>query len=194
MTELLSESSEVVSGLSLVLTAGGMILYLMQCFLGYRFVRGWMALAGFAAGFIIGLFVGMGMEHESAVFPFGVGLLCGIILAFLSYRIYLMGIFILCGILAAAFVLDLPWPEGGTWQLISLGAAGFSLLASGILAIRFTRTFVILITGVMGSANAVSQASRLFPSLLRGTGRNMLVFLILALAGILIQFLTTDDE
>ena len=174
-----------------VATAVELIFAVLLCFFGYRMMKQLMALCGFLLGFILGSgFVGQ-MSGLPSYAPAVAGVILGIILAVLSYRLYKLGVFLYAGSAAASVVYSLPYyPAGDTGHYIAIACAAVAFLLVGWLAVKASRSVLILITGICGAWLAISCLSSLWPAL-AGFGLPLLVYrLVLAALGLAYQFIT----
>ena len=117
--------------------------YLLQCYAGYKCIKWLVAVVGFVVGFLIGFFVSAGVFTQDAYIPAVIGIAAGIGLAFVAFKLYLVGIFIYCGSIAYQAVMSLPIPNEGSYAVLSavLGIAAFIIV--GILAVKFSKLCLI---------------------------------------------------
>ncbi len=175
---------------SAVLTGILAVFFLLECLLGYKLMRLWIALAGFLIGFALGAGI------SGTLIPTGdyavllvllIGCVTGLITALAANKLYRGGVFIM--VLWSVFLaISGAFAGNLKWVGILLGI-GFGILAA-MLALRFMRPWIILSTAVSGGF----CASQLFLSLFKvdqlpamlGLG---LLFTIL---GLVIQARTTS--
>ena len=183
--------SEIMSGLTEVLAVGSLILGILQCFFGFRLLRFWISVTGFLLGLYLGRTISSDFISEPQYAPWLIGAVCGFLLCFFAYRIYLSGVFIFCGILAASVIRMIPFPEGHAWKVVLyiLMAAGFVL--AGVLAVKFSRPAVIFITAGAGAAVSVHALALMKTNLSGNPDLQKLVIAVLFAAGAAVQFLTT---
>ena len=79
----------------------GAVFSLINCFFGYRLLRVWIGAAGFMAGVWCGFGAADYFLDNDALCAI-IALAAGVTAAFLALRIYLAGVFLLCGLLAMA--------------------------------------------------------------------------------------------
>ena len=183
--------SEVMSGLAEALTVGSLILGILQCFFGFRLLRFWISVTGFVLGIYLGKTISSEFLSKPEYAPWLIGAVCGFLLCFLAYKIYLAGVFIFCGILAASVIGQIPFPEGQAWKVLLyvLMAAGFVL--AGVLAVKFSRPAVIFITAGAGAAAAVHALVLMKTNISGSADLQKLVTAVMFAAGAAVQFLTT---
>lgn len=158
-----------------------------SCFLGYRLMKLWLFLIGGAAGCVLGYLLGMQFT-ESRTLAVVIAVIAAAACGGLSYWIYQAGVFLLCfigGTLGFSFLLR-PTTSLFFFGCMLLGAA------IGVAGVKFVKPIVILVTSAaggvaMGSAIAGYMGMNGFtPGLLLGG--------ILALAGFLVQWLTSPKD
>lgn len=183
--------SEIMSGLTEVLAVGSLILGILQCFFGFRLLRFWISVTGFLLGLYLGRTISSDFISEPQYAPWLIGAVCGFLLCFFAYRIYLSGVFIFCGILAASVIRMIPFPEGHAWKVVLyiLMAAGFVL--AGVLAVKFSRPAVIFITAGAGAVVSVHALALMKTNISGNPDLQKLVIAVLFAAGAAVQFLTS---
>lgn len=177
-----------------------LVFAVLNCLWGYRLQKIWIACAGFAAGAWLGYVVSSSLTHTTWVLWL-VTLCLGAALAALAFRAYLLGIFLLaCAGTAYAGWLWLPgvWKNAPHWGLLAVClAAG---VVAGVLAVKFTRPALIVITGLSGGVTAIESAVRLLESfklLPVGTSAAWavgVIGLVAAAGGIAFQFKTAPKR
>ena len=177
-----------VSGLSMIGFAALFIFGVLNCILGYRLLRFWMMLFGFAIGAGLGIGAAYSMnvteKYIYAAAAIGTGVVIAVI-AFLSYKI---GIFILgMGIgLGLGIYFFRPTTSMVFFVCLLLGV-GF-----GVFAMRQAREILIIGTSLLGGIMAGLSLSKLggLPDIPYGFGMSA-GFVIF---GMLIQFLTNKKR
>ncbi len=191
---MLETLAELYEKAVMVFSIIGIVLALLQCFLGFKLIKFWIGLIGFIAGFGIGTAIAANIPDAAAFLPVVIGLAAGIILALLAYKLYLVGVFIYCGLLAYGAVKLLPFPDSGGWKVLAAILAVLAFILAGALAVKFSRPCIILITAVSGASTASGLMQKVSDSLAANPGRASVIFLVLAVLGILIQFVTTREK
>lgn len=185
------------SGLSDTVKIAGagvtLILAILACFFGYKLTRVFMSITGFLAGLFAGFFISHGLLALSRPLIVVCTLLGGVIMALLSYWIYVAGLFILCFMLAFFAAASLL-PFSGDIQFFLSTLIGFIV---GSLSIKFIRPVIIFSSGIVGGTMAAGVLVTIFDRMHVHTfsflGTGGLTILIAAL-GIVVQFLTTSEE
>lgn len=186
-----------------------MAVSLPLCFAGYRHLKEWVAAFGFFGG------LGCGFLIASEGFALGfwesvlMGTLVGVLMLVLSFQIVKAGIFVFGALLTGATVsqlqvLDrvksiyLPGEFGA--MLVSMLPAILTIviaLAAGYVAVKLTRPVIIAVTAAAGAYWAVAGACGLL-KVLAITPDNrlwvMIVILLLAVLGIVVQLFTTEKK
>lgn len=187
--ETLNELSEK---LSMIITVIAVIAALAQCYFGYRLLRFWVSLIGGLIGFAIGYGISSSYMKDSPVWiPVLIGVVAAALLGFLAFRLYLAGVFIFCGVTAAAAATMIPFPQQSTWQIVEVVVLIAVFLLAGILSVKFNRQVVILVTAVSGGMRAANGLAKLNPALAEKSVYGVSLGAVLVLTGIAIQFLTT---
>ena len=183
--------SEIMSGLTEALAVGSLILGILQCFFGFMLLRFWISVTGFLLGLYLGRTISSDFISEPQYAPWLIGAVCGFLLCFLAYRIYLSGVFIFCGLLAASVIGMIPFPEGRAWKVVLyiLMAGGFVL--AGVLAVKFSRPAVIFITAGAGAVVSVHALALMKTNISGNPDLQKLVIAVLFAAGAAVQFLTS---
>ena len=178
----------MLSGLETFLLTVSLIAGLFQCFFGYRFVKFWITLIGFILGFAAGLGVSS-LFIESRVIRYAVCVAAGMLIGFLSFKLYKAGVFIFIGLIgalicaAALYSSELPY-------YIILPVCLIVFIVCGILAVKFQKPVIIVITSVSGAAVTSRALTSMVDELGSVSYYPLLVFLGFAAAGILLQFIS----
>lgn len=192
---MLESFSDIFEKAELVFSVAGLIFVLLQCFFGYKLLRFWIGLIGFAAGFLLGFFLTTAFLPELETFVHVLlGIVCGAILSFLAYRIYLAGVFVYCGLMAFGLAMLIPFPSGEGWKVLNWVLAVIFFILAGYFGVKFSKPCVILITAVSGAVQAVDRISALLPAIGKDMNTRLAVMIVLIVFGILVQFLTTRNQ
>ncbi len=155
----------------------------LESFLGYRIFKIQVAIVAFLAGLAIGISAfqaAFGILWLSIAF----GVLLGALLAWVSIKIYKVGVFLVVGIFA--FLVTLAFVQNVWFGLI----AG---IVAGVLGVFLTKPVIIVATAFGGGSVAASGIGMLFWNATDG-GPVWLHWAILAALGIsgaIVQFRTT---
>jgi hypothetical protein len=182
------------TGFGQVILVFTVAIALLQCFFGYRLLKAWVAIIGFLVGFVIGFGVAMYNIGGEAYLPAVIGIVAGILLALVAFKLYLVGVFIYCGAIAFSAVQTIPFPENQTWDIVLIVLGVIAFLVAGILAVRFSRPCIIAVTAISGAFNAVDALKTPVAALGENEGLKILAGVALAALGIVIQFLTTKKS
>lgn len=126
-------------------------LALLNCFLGYRLKKLWISMIGFLLGIAIGAGI-TALFSENKTVILVAGLVVGILVALLSFRLYLIGVFFYAVLSAYPLIAGLIGKE--LWWEIALSVIAALLI--GLLAVNFVRPVLIIVSAV-GGGMQVSQ-------------------------------------
>ena len=166
----------------------------LNCFFGYKLLKVWMAVCGFIIGATGGFLIAARFLTERNI-VFGITAAAGIVGSVLAYQIYLVGVFFLGWMMSVAAVIAFvrSLPIGDKEKLVVIAAGVLLGLIVGVLIVKFARPSIILVTGISGGISTATAAFSLLkleqPTIVM-TGAGVL----LAVVGILVQFLTTPGH
>lgn len=184
------------------------------CFLGFKYFRFLIAIWGFIAGFWISeAFIGtiFGASNPAVIAGWIVGLIGGLVLAGLSYFLYNAAVAILGATFGLWFVAGLlTWIGMESSLLVAiLAILGAILFAVLTFQDSVRKYLVIAITALIGATGIVSGLLFLFgpltvevfrsgqapllPSLLQELWLALVLWLLLAVLGAAVQWLTTRE-
>lgn len=166
----------------------------LNCFFGYKLLKVWMAVCGFIIGATGGFLIAARFLTERNI-VFGITAAAGIVGSVLAYQIYLVGVFFLGWMMSVAAVIAFvrSLPIGDKEKLVVIAAGALLGLIVGVLIVKFARPSIILVTGISGgisTATAAFSLLKLEQPVLVVTGAGIL----LAIVGIMVQFLTTPGH
>ena len=166
----------------------------LNCFFGYKLLKVWMAVCGFIIGATGGFLIAARFLTERNI-VFGITAAAGIVGSVLAYQIYLVGVFFLGWMMSVAAVIAFvrSLPIGDKEKLVVIAAGVLLGLIVGVLIVKFARPSIILVTGISGgisTATAAFSFLKLEQPVLVVTGAGIL----LAIVGIMVQFLTTPGH
>ena len=141
----IGESAESLQGTGATWAVATIITGAISCFLGYKLLRFWIVLGGLVIGGVGGFYITASYSKNLLVQVI-VAVLAAIILAMISYNLYLVGVFLLCGLLGLVLSSYLIQPQTEVLTLICVVIG----VAAGALAVRFVRPMVILSTSLQG--------------------------------------------
>lgn len=186
---------------ALILLVGG----LCSCFAGYRIFRWVLAFFGFVFG---ALFVGAAMGSDQTLWMIAAWLIGGLIGAVILFAAYFVGVALIGAGIGAGAAMVL-WAavnrEPGIWPVIILAVIG----AIGALAVQ--RHVIIVATAFAGAQTAVVGAAELIGGRnlesaarqmvhvypldpLPDTRLDLIAFVVVGLAGLVIQLRTTTGK
>ena len=178
----------VDSLIHLVLLAALAAFGVLNVFLGYRILRFWMMLGGFAIGAGLGyLFCELfELTQKNTILLATAG--TGAVLGLIAFFIYRAGIFLIGAGVGMTLSIYVFRPNTSALFFACILAG----IALGILAVRFSRPVVILATSVMGGAVSGIAIAKL--AKLSEIPYAILIGLFLTVTGSFIQFATNKPE
>lgn len=193
---MLDSITKLLAQLSAVFLVLSLVTGIIQCFFGYRLLKFWITLFGFLLGFLLGYGISGQLVSDSAVVPVLAGIAAGLLAGFLAFKIYLLGVFVFCGLLGFYLVSAISFPSGDGWTVLAFILEIVAFVAVGILSVKFARPFIIVITAGSGAFSAVRALASLTPSvaLLQVQSSRLIILLVLAACGIMLQFLMTAED
>ena len=170
----------------LIITAALLAFGLLNCLLGFRLLRFWMMLIGFAAGaggayLICSRILELGFADQKLLY-FGSMVGAGVIVAILFFWLYRVGIFSLAFAMGFILSIYLIHPtSSATFFLCILIGAGL-----GAAAIRFEKQVIIILSSLLGGILAGYCLSRLL--MLEEVPYGLGFCALFVFLGILVQF------
>lgn len=102
--KLFNSVQELTAAAGQLILTFSILFAVLQCFFGYKLLKLWIGLIGFLIGFALGFFLARALVNGEAYVPALVGIVVGLVFALLAFRIYLIGVFVYCGAIAASAV------------------------------------------------------------------------------------------
>lgn len=152
----------------------------LECFFGYRIFRIITALVGFIVGGAIGGVLGFFAAQQIGALIGG--LVVGILGGFLAFKLYKLGVFVICFFAGAALGLVLGAAAGD--QSMAFAFAGIAGLALGVLGVLLTGPLIIISTAIGGGMSCGMSLGTIMSNM----GLGLLLGVVLSIAGILLQF------
>lgn len=164
----------------------GLVIALIQCFFGYKIIRSWISIIGFLIGAVLGYGIVYLIVAE-LLYSFIGGIIGGILFAILAYKVYLFGVFAIASLSTYYLCVTYLTLDMKYLQLLSILIA----IAVAILAIKYMRPAIIVLTAFTGAFTAMET----IPTFLPLAYENILLYTAaLGLAGTAVQFITTKKE
>lgn len=180
--------------LVMVILVISLVFYLLQTLFGYKLFKISCAVVGFIAGFALGIYISGSLIHLTGVWPPIIGVLAGILIGFLAYKLFLVGLFILVFLIAFGLASLIPFPDSNTaWHVVSIVIAAAIAVIAGILAVKFQKIVIIVITAVGGAINSVSVFEEMTNVLSGSPLYAGIASAALAAVGLLVQFLMNRE-
>lgn len=159
-----------------------LIISFITCFFGYKLNKTLIAIIGLFLGFDLGIIL---LPHiiTSETVIYVLSAIIAIILGFIAYKIYLVGVFFLCMI--SAYVIFGNLGLETTYQTVVSLTVG---VIAGIVGVKFTRPLMIISTSLSGALVLTEITFSILnfeiPIL------NIITSLIIAILGMYYQFKT----
>lgn len=158
---------------------------LLSCFFGYRLRR--LTIGIFS--FCLGLFIGSGVTAlmtEHTWLPWLIGVIVGILFALIGFKVYRLGVFLLCGGVTFFVCYLLIQTQ---WLGITVGAIAGIIM--GCISLKFLKPAIIFSTAICSGLSSGSLAAELFGL----TGIWITVIgVVLAALGCLFQFYNSREK
>ncbi|MBW9150659.1 DUF4203 domain-containing protein [Clostridium estertheticum] len=150
----------------------------LQCFLGYKLFKFWVAICGFFTFGIMGGVVS-NISSDNAGMLMLIVILSGLLGVFITFKLYKLGIFILCGFMGflLGYVLT---------QSITLGI--IMALVLGVLSVFFVRPVIIVSTSLLGGLIAGISLAKVLG--ISSFATSIIIGVLFAIFGMLVQFAT----
>lgn len=137
----------------LIMMIAVIVIGLLICFFGYKIMRVGITVFGFAIGFFSTAFIVNYLIHVNWI-TFPLAVIVGLLVAFGAFRLYEVGIFLVCGVCTTLSLFSLFADSESWWIYIAVIAAG---LIGGTLAVFFIRPVCIFITAMSGGIVTVIE-------------------------------------
>ncbi|MBU3184013.1 TM7S3/TM198-like domain-containing protein [Clostridium estertheticum] len=150
----------------------------LQCFLGYKLFKFWVTVCGFFTFGIMGGVVSNTSSDNAGMAMFIV-LLSALLGAFITFKLYKVGIFILCGFMG--FLLGYVLTQAVTLGIIMA-------LVLGVLSIFFVRPVIIVSTSLSGGLIAGISLAKVLD--ISSFATSIIIGILFAVFGMVVQFAT----
>lgn len=188
--EKYTEAAKVAAAMASLWLVLKVLFGLLNCFMGYKLLKFWVAGCGFLIGLLGGLIGGHFFTERTGVIWIAAAC-CGLVLGLLAYEIYLVGVFLLGWLMTVSVFFSLRdvTEMSDKMQLLMLALGTVVGIAVGALMVKFARPSIILSTGISGGISVASGITGLMrwenPLYMLGIGA------VLAFCGIIFQWKTT---
>ena len=157
-----------------------LIVAAVACFFGYRLNKALIAVMGLIIGFNLSLTYLPGFIANQTIVYIASAVIA-ILAGFISYNLYLVGIFLLCAITAYLLCENLGL-DSNTQTLVGMLAG----LIAGLLGVKFTRPLMIVSTS-LGGASILTKT--VFTMLnFQNNALSFIITLVIAILGMIYQF------
>ena len=166
----------------IVFTFGGAVFALLNCFMGYRLRKVWGCLLGLTVGGAGGAAAGYYILNDWML-ALAAGAGCALIVCFLAWVFYKLGVFVMCTGLVYFMVITMLDAPSMMTHLVVLVIGVFA----GTLALGYERQLVIAITALCGGIGGMGLL--LSMAGVDSTAAQLLLGLVLAAFGAFVQSL-----
>lgn len=204
----LGVATEQLVQMTMIATVIGLVIALLNCFFGLKLVRIWAALLGLVIGFALGYGVSVYFGASQTI-ALVIGLVAGIIFAGLGFTLYLAGVFLICWVMVFGVVVSFAgllntnalqgadgptavFYAGDTRLIVTLIVAAVLGLVVALIALKFVEPIIIFVTAIQGGLAAGSGIT--FLTGLPGTYTHIVIGVILAVLGIIVQFIMDSKK
>lgn len=193
LSGIISTLNQVMQAISFIT----LIIGIIQCFFGYKWLRFALAVSGFMTGAVIGSIVGLigGLNSTDSVSDvvnmiIAVMVIFGIIGAVISYKVYKLGVFLIgfSGVYLISLLTSLAGRlmSGNDSIAAAFVTALIPAVVAGVLMVKFTKPLIIIYTGISGAYTAAVSLAVLMD------GGTFFFTVALSIAGIYIQCKMND--
>ena len=173
-------------GSDMILSILYALIALAGCFFGYRLMKFWIGLVGFVLGAVIAYSCAdLYMDKGWLLWLITIGV--GIVFALIAYKLYMAGIFLLCGGLAFMLSRGLIQPDIW-WKTVICVVIG---IVVGSVAMMFVKPMIILSTGIHGGISAAGTLLAAFN--VTSQMIILVVGIVVSVIGIVFQFSSTKN-
>lgn len=183
---LVPELSETLALLTLY---GSVALALVQCFFGYRLQQLWFTALVFGIAALLAYSISIRLLPDRIWLCLLIALGCGLVVSLFTWRLVQAAAF---GVAFLSVFGAVGAMLGELHPTLSLIAALVLGVMAGILAAKFRRTAVILITAAGSGWKAANLLRQCIPDMAAAT--TLILAAVLIAAGVIFQFATTSKK
>lgn len=169
-----------------VITIVTIIIGLITCFFGYKLNKTIIAIFGLIIGYNLGVTLLPNVITDQTTI-YIISVIIAIAIGLISYKLYLVGIFLLC-VLAAYILCDNLQLAQNIKTIVGL----ITGIIAGILGVKFTRPLVIISTSLAGATTFAENILNLLNY--QNNNLTIIISIIVAIIGIIYQFKQKDTN
>ncbi len=169
-----------------VITIVTIIIGLITCFFGYKLNKTIIAIFGLIIGYNLGVTLLPNVITDQTTI-YIISVIIAIAIGLISYKLYLVGIFLLCA-LAAYILCDNLQLAQNIKTIVGL----ITGIIAGILGVKFTRPLVIISTSLAGATTFAENILNLLNY--QNNNLTIIISIIVAIIGIIYQFKQKDTN
>ena len=162
------------------------VISIITCFFGYKLNKTLIAILGLIIGFNLGVTYLPNLITDQQV-TYIISAIIALITGMISYKLYLVGVFLLCSL--SAFILSGNLNLSENIQIIV--SIVFGLIA-GVLGVKFTKPIMIISTSLAGASTLIESSLTLFN--FQNNTLEIILFIIITILGIMYQFKQNDEN
>ncbi len=162
------------------------VIALATCFFGYKLNKILISLFGLIIGFNLGVTYLPNLLTDQTII-YIISTIIAIAVGIISYKLYLIGVFLLCTL--TAFILSGNLNLSENLQIIVSVVIG---IVAGILGVKFTRPIMIISTSLAGASALIENLLTLFN--FQNNTVEIILFIIITILGIMYQFKQNDEN
>ena len=186
---------DMIRGSSLIVIIILGVLALLQCVAGYKLYRIWGMIVGFLFGFVLAYVIANQFHLSPDFLPALIAAVVGVIVAGIAFSVHNISMLIYGGALVNIMLLLVcPFPQAMAWQIIAIVVACMAFLLIGAVFVRYKRNVIMPVTAIAGAVCAMALFLYKYELIDAPVWTIPAVTAGIALAGWLIQFLTTKSE
>lgn len=184
------DGNTTMNGIAGVWLAVTILFSLINCFFGLKLQRVWIGIICFILGFAAVAALGAQLSLSTTVSVL-LGIAAGAILAAVSFKLYLAGVFLFTGgltLLTCVLLIPITWVGWVVGVLLAV--------LVGLLAVKFTQPIMILATAITGGLSAAKLLLGLVPvaAVAQTAWLPVAAGAVLAAAGVLVQFASVHEK
>ena len=187
MIDFLSMIAEELSSVQISTAGVTLVIGILNCFLGYRLLKAWVALTGFTAGALLAYSL-VSRYTGNTLIQIGAIVSGGLLLGLLAFHVYRLGVFLLCTTIGTTAVSILLQPKDSLRFLICLGIG----VLIGLLGMAFVKPMVILNTALGGGFSIAASVAGLLKQ--EADLKILILGAVLASTGIGVQIAASRNQ
>ncbi|MEG2783346.1 MAG: hypothetical protein RR920_03610 [Lachnospiraceae bacterium] len=183
----ITEQGQMSGALGVVTLVIVLAVGVLNCFFGLKLFRVWVALTGVTVGLGLGYAI---TTQFTEVIPIviGVSLVVGALLGVLAFKLYLLGVVLLCWLLGTSIAAVFIKPHSWVLMIVCIMIG----VVIGILAMKFVNPVAIIVTSLQGGLTAGMAIIALF-----GIWQQLIGYgigIVAGVVGLIVQFMMESKK